>query len=56
MKKKSTYKPWYKDKKVLAEVEKRTNELKTGKVKGVLWEEIKASVLTSREDRREKDL
>lgn len=38
---------WTKDKEFLAELDRRTADYKSGKVKGIPWEEAKKSILAS---------
>ncbi len=38
---------WMNDKEFLAELERRSNEYKSGKVKGIPWDEAKKQILAS---------
>ena len=38
---------WASDKEFVAELEKRSNDLQSGKVKGVLWEDAKTQITSS---------
>jgi putative addiction module component (TIGR02574 family) len=41
---------WSKDKEFLAELNKRTADYKSGKVKGIPWEEAKKQILASKKE------
>lgn len=43
---------WTKDDAFLDELDKRSNDLKSGKVKGASWEEVKTRVVASRKTKK----
>lgn len=43
---------WWKDEEFAAELDKRNNDLKSGKVKGVSWDEMKNRIISSRHERK----
>ncbi len=45
------YDPWH-DKEFISELEERSTEYKTGKVKGVAWEDVKKKLLKSSRKRK----
>jgi putative addiction module component (TIGR02574 family) len=45
---------WTKDEKFIAQLERRSEDYKSGKVKGVPWEEVKKQILASTKPKTKK--
>ena len=43
---------WSEDPKALAELDKRTSDYKSGKVKGIRWEDAKQTILSSSKSKK----
>lgn len=43
---------WINDKEFLAELERRSNEYKSGKIKGIPWDEARKQILASSKGKR----
>ena len=45
---------WWKDKQLIAELDKRSSDIKTGKVKAISWDDAKKKILVDKNGRKAK--
>lgn len=45
---------WWKDKELIAELDKRSNDIKTGKVKTISWDDAKKKILAGKNSHKTK--
>ncbi|MCW3121269.1 MAG: hypothetical protein JWQ38_761 [Flavipsychrobacter sp.] len=47
---------WYKNKEILEELDRRTTDYESSKVKGIPWEEAKNDILSTKVNKLKKDI